>query len=144
MTSGRRSRSSSIRTRRTRRSRHCWSEDAAPAQTRTPRIGRSAAGTACRGGTVRAIPAFNDRRDRSSFGHQPVRIYRIAPNGTATVFAEGAPLVQPNGIALDPDGNIVVVNVGNNSVLTFDPSGKLIRTEHASEGGSDGVVVLPG
>ncbi len=73
----------------------------------------------------------------------PERVYRIAPDGTATVFAEGAPLLQPNGIALDQDGNIVVVNVGNNSVLTFDPSGKLIRTEHASEGGSDGVVVLP-
>ena len=26
---------------------------------------------------------------------------------------------------------------------SFDPSGKLIKTEHASEGGNDGVVVLP-
>src|SRR5687768_18326985 len=36
-------------------------------------------------------------------------------------------------IALDPKGNIVVVNVGNNAVLTFSPDGKLLTTEERSE-----------
>src|SRR5690606_10779179 len=53
----------------------------------------------------------------------------------------GAPLAAPNGVAIDNDGNIVVVNIGNNEVLTFNPDGELILTEHAAEGGNDGVVV---
>ena len=72
----------------------------------------------------------------------PQRIYRVAPNGTSSVFIDGEPLLQPNGVAIDQDGNIVVVNIGNNSVLTFNPRGDLVRTERAAEGGNDGVVVL--
>lgn len=70
------------------------------------------------------------------------RIYKITPAGEVSTFIEGEPLVQPNGVAIDNDGNIVVVNVGNNSVLTFSPDGKLVRTEHAVEGGNDGLVIL--
>ena len=73
----------------------------------------------------------------------PQRIYRILPDGTDSVFLEGPPLLQPNGVAIDNDGNIVVVNIGNNNVLTFSPMGQLVRTELAAEGGNDGVVVLP-
>jgi DNA-binding beta-propeller fold protein YncE len=58
------------------------------------------------------------------------------------VFVEGAPLNVPNGVAIDTDGNVVVVNIGNNDVLTFDTDGELMRTEKALEGGNDGVVVL--
>jgi sugar lactone lactonase YvrE len=72
----------------------------------------------------------------------PQRIYRVRPDGTDSVFIDGEPLLQPNGVAIDPDGNIVVVNIGNNSVLTFNPNGQLIRTEHAAEAGNDGVVIL--
>ena len=43
---------------------------------------------------------------------------------------------------IDPDGNIVVVNVNDTAVLTFSPDGELIRTEHAVDGGNDGLVVL--
>ena len=60
-----------------------------------------------------------------------------------TVFAEGAPLTRPNGVAMDNDGNVVVVNIGSNAVITFAPSGEVVRTEYAAESGSDGVVVLP-
>ena len=28
-------------------------------------------------------------------------------------------------------------------MLTFSPAGKLVRTEHAAQGGSDGLVVMP-
>ena len=60
-----------------------------------------------------------------------------------SVFAQGAPLKQPNGIALDPQGNVVVVNIGTPDVLTFSPSGRLLRTEAAAQAGSDGLVIMP-
>ena len=72
----------------------------------------------------------------------PQRVHRITPNGQVSVFVDGQPLLLPNGVAIDQDGNIVVVNIGNNAVLTFNPSGELVRTEHAAEGGNDGVVVV--
>ena len=72
----------------------------------------------------------------------PERIYKITADGEVSVLVDGAPLAVPNGVAIDPDGNVVVVNIANNEVLTFDPSGELVRTEHAAESGNDGVVVL--
>jgi hypothetical protein len=68
-------------------------------------------------------------------------IHEISPDGRVSVFAEGDPLAAPNGVAMDNDGNVVVVNVGSNAVLTYDPDGSLVRTEYAAESGSDGVVV---
>jgi DNA-binding beta-propeller fold protein YncE len=56
---------------------------------------------------------------------------------------QGSPLFQPNGIAFDPQGNIVVVNVGDDAVLTFSRSGQLQKTEHAAQAGSDGLVIMP-
>ncbi len=73
---------------------------------------------------------------------KPECVFKITAAGEVSTFVEGEPLVKPNGVAIDNDGNIVVVNVGNNSVLTFSPDGKLARTEHAVEGGNDGVVIL--
>jgi hypothetical protein len=70
-------------------------------------------------------------------------VYKITPSGESSVFAKGAPLTLPNGVAIDNDGNIVVVNIGSADVLTYNPDGELIRTEQAAESGSDGVVVLP-
>ena len=70
------------------------------------------------------------------------RVYRIGPDGDSSVVVEGAPLARPNGVAFDPDGNVVVVNVNDNAVLTFSPAGDLVGTEHAVDGGNDGLVVL--
>ena len=53
-----------------------------------------------------------------------------------------APLRQPNGVAFDPQGNIVVFNIGNNEVLTFSPEGKLVKTETAAQPGNDGLVIM--
>lgn len=72
----------------------------------------------------------------------PQRIYRILPDGSSDVFLEGAPLSLPNGVAIDNDGNIVVVNVGDDAVLTFSPSGQLLMTEHAAQAGSDGIEIM--
>jgi len=71
------------------------------------------------------------------------RIYKVTASGQSSVFVDGDPLALPNGVAIDPQGNIVVVNIAKNDVLTFDKAGKLIKTEHAKEGGNDGLVVLP-
>lgn len=71
------------------------------------------------------------------------QVLRVAPDGATSVFAEGAPLRNPNGIALDPQGNVVVVNSGDSAVVTFAPSGAVLRTEYAVQGGSDGLVIMP-
>lgn len=82
-----------------------------------------------------------------SFGGDPDpatwQVWKVAPDGTASVFVQGAPLFQPNGVALDPDGNIVVVNIGDDAVLTFSRAGELLRTERAAQGGNDGLVIMP-
>jgi hypothetical protein len=71
------------------------------------------------------------------------RVFKVSADGTSSVLIEGAPLNRPNGIAIDNDGNIVVVNIGDDAVLTFSPEGELIGTEHAAQPGSDGLVIMP-
>lgn len=70
------------------------------------------------------------------------QLYKITPEGEAGLLVDGAPLVAPNGVAIDPEGNVVVVNVGDKNVLTFSPEGKLLKTEESAESGSDGLVIL--
>jgi hypothetical protein len=70
------------------------------------------------------------------------QVWRIPRDGSPSIFLQGAPLRQPNGIAFDPQGNIVVVNIGNNEVLTFSPEGKLLKTENAAQAGNDGLVIM--
>jgi hypothetical protein len=70
------------------------------------------------------------------------QVWKIAPDGTAAIFVQGAPLRQPNGVAFDPQGNIVVVNIGNPEVLTFSKEGKLLKTETAAQPGNDGLVIM--
>jgi hypothetical protein len=71
------------------------------------------------------------------------QVLKITPDGRVSLFVQGAPLRQPNGIAFDSQGNIVVVNVGNPEVLTFSPAGQLLKTESAAQAGSDGLVIMP-
>lgn len=72
----------------------------------------------------------------------PECVYKITADDKVSTFVEGKPLAAPNGVAIDNEGNVVVVNVGDNAVMTFDLNGKLVRTEHAAEGGNDGLVIL--
>jgi hypothetical protein len=71
------------------------------------------------------------------------QVWKIAPDGSASIFVQGAPLHQPNGIAFDPQGTVVVVNVADDAVLTFSKTGQLVRTEHAAQAGNDGLVIMP-
>ncbi len=68
-------------------------------------------------------------------------IYKVMPNGSSSVLTEGEPLATPNGVAMDNDGNVVVVNINSNAVITYSPNGDIVRTEYAAEAGNDGVVV---
>jgi sugar lactone lactonase YvrE len=70
------------------------------------------------------------------------QVWKITPKGEASIFIQGAPLRQPNGIAFDEKGNIVVVNIGNDEVLTFGQDGKLLKTENAAQAGNDGLVIM--
>lgn len=72
----------------------------------------------------------------------PECVYKITADGTVTTFVTGEPLSQPNGVAIDQNGNVVVVNMGHNRVLTFSPEGKLLLTEQAPESGNDGIVIM--
>jgi len=71
------------------------------------------------------------------------KVFKVTPQGQSSVFVSGPPLKQPNGVAFDPKGNIVVVNIGSNDVLTFSPSGKVLTTEQSIDAGNDGLAILP-
>ena len=75
-------------------------------------------------------------------GSVPQRIYRLLPDGTSSVFVNGDPLSRPNGIAFDPEGNVVVVNVESADIHTFSPEGELLGTRQSLDPGNDGLVIL--
>lgn len=78
-------------------------------------------------------------------GNDPTtwQVWKVTKDGAASILVQGAPLRQPNGVAIDPQGNIVVVNIGNDDVITFDSAGKPIKTEKAAQSGNDGLVIMP-
>jgi hypothetical protein len=71
------------------------------------------------------------------------RLWEIEPGDAPSVLVEGAPLRQPNGLGLDSQGRLVVVNYGNDEVLTFSREGELVKTETAAQPGGDGLVIMP-
>jgi hypothetical protein len=88
-------------------------------------------------GTVYATQS-GDRADSTTW-----KVWKITPDGEVSIFGQGPPLRVPNGVAIDPQGNIVVVNTGNSDVLTFSRAGRLLKTEQAAQAGSDGLVIMP-
>lgn len=113
-----------------------------------------ASGRPTGGIAVPASPGLNDiavAADGTVFATQtgnaegtiPMRLIKIPRGGAPVVLVEGAPLSRPNGVALDPAGNVVVGNMGDTAILTFSPDGALIATERAAQAGSDGLVILP-
>jgi sugar lactone lactonase YvrE len=87
-------------------------------------------------GTIYATQTGND--DPTSW-----RVYKVTPQGESSMFLSGPPLSRPNGIAFDPKGNIVVINIGTSDILTFSPAGQLVTTEQSTDSGNDGLVILP-
>jgi hypothetical protein len=72
----------------------------------------------------------------------PQRVYKITPDGTSSIFVDGAPLALPNGVAFDNEGNIVVVNIGSSEILTFSAAGELLETQQSLDSVNDGLVIL--
>jgi hypothetical protein len=70
------------------------------------------------------------------------KVFKITPDGAVSVIVEGEPLNLPNGIELDNDSNVVVVNIGDPAVLTFSPEGELLDTEQSAQSGNDGLVIM--
>ena len=70
------------------------------------------------------------------------QVWKVTSDGTATRLVQGAPLRRPNGIAIDPQGNLVVVNMLTPDVQTYSPAGALQKTEQAAQAGNDGIVIL--
>ena len=62
-------------------------------------------------------------------------------DGKSSVLVADGKLKIPNGVVIDPDGNVVVVNIGNRDVITYSPDGKLVRVEQSGEKG-DGIVIM--
>lgn len=91
---------------------------------------------------LNGIAVADDGTVYASNTRNPEQIIRVTAADEVSVFADGPPLSAPNGVAIDQDGNIVVVNVEDNAVITYNPQGDVVRIEHAVEGGNDGVVVL--
>ena len=71
----------------------------------------------------------------SADGVTPWRVFKVTADGKASILVDGAPLNMPNGVAMDNDGNVVVLNMGSNEVLTFSPAGKLLKTGAGGAGG---------
>jgi len=70
------------------------------------------------------------------------KVFKVTAEGKSSVFAEDGKLNIPNGVAMDQDGNIAVVNMGNPDVITYNPKGEVVLVEQAAQKGSDGIVVL--
>jgi sugar lactone lactonase YvrE len=90
---------------------------------------------------LNGIAVADDGTIYTSNTRSPELIYKVTAGGTSSVFAEGDPITVPNGVAMDLDGNIVVVNVGSTAVITYNPRGEIVRVEHAVESGNDGIVI---
>ena len=90
---------------------------------------------------LNGIAVADDGTVYASNTRNPEQIWKVTADGDVSLFADGEPLANPNGVAIDPDGNIVVVNVGDNAVISYNRDGTVVRTEHAVEGGNDGIVI---
>ena len=97
------------------------------------RQGRSGSTTSKSPTTAPSTP-----RRPASAARRPIRRRgrsgRSRRTARASIFVQGAPLRQPNGVALDGQGNIVVVNIGNDDVLTFSPDGTAAEDREGGAG----------
>lgn len=71
----------------------------------------------------------------------PGAIYRITMSGEVTRIAGGRDLERPNGIDFDPDGRLIVVTFGGDSVMTLTTEGEIIDQLALGAGQLDGLVV---
>ncbi len=68
-------------------------------------------------------------------------VYRFAPDGTATVFASGTELANPNGIVVDGD-ELIIVPFGSSEIYRLDAAGMRTPVAQLPGGQIDGLVQL--
>jgi len=51
------------------------------------------------------------------------QVWKVTRDGSASIFVQGAPLRQPNGIAFDPQGNVVIMKDGTKYVSSVQNGG---------------------
>ena len=61
------------------------------------------------------------------------QVWKITPTGQASIFIQGAPLRQPNGIAFDEKGNVVPVALDSTAQVRFLGGATLHMTYAYSE-----------
>lgn len=71
----------------------------------------------------------------------PGAIYKISMSGEVARIAEGRDLARPNGIDFDPEGRLIVVTFGGNTVMTVSIEGEVLETKTLAAGQLDGLVV---
>lgn len=71
----------------------------------------------------------------------PGAIYGVEPGGKVRAVAEGKNLERPNGIAIDRDGNLIVVTYGSNKVLTLSTDGNVLNATILRDGQLDGLAL---
>ncbi len=70
------------------------------------------------------------------------KVFRITAAGVVSELIKGAPLLSPNGIAIDNDGNLVVVGNTTDVFVFSRADGKLLKTLKTSQPGNDGIVIM--
>lgn len=68
-------------------------------------------------------------------------IYRFAPDGTASTFASGSELANPNGVVVDGD-ELIVAPFGSNEIYRIDAAGLRTPVAQLPGGQIDGIVRL--
>ena len=71
-------------------------------------------------------------------------IARVVPNGEVTTFAESPLFACPNGITRAPDGNLYVVNFGDDRLLRVSPEGTVSELARLPGGGNGHVTFARG
>ncbi len=71
-------------------------------------------------------------------------IARVVPGGEVSTFAESPLLNCPNGITLAPNGNLYVVNFGDEKMLQITPDGAVSEFATLPGGGNGHVTVARG
>ncbi|HEY3118436.1 MAG TPA: hypothetical protein VGK54_16965, partial [Chloroflexota bacterium] len=70
----------------------------------------------------------------------PPAVYRVSASGQVTVISQGGKLVNPHGVALDADGNIIVSD-GATGVIRVKPDGQQTVVASAGTGAPVGAGV---
>ncbi|MDR2164539.1 MAG: hypothetical protein LBO79_02695 [Zoogloeaceae bacterium] len=70
-------------------------------------------------------------------------IYRIGADRRVSVFARGKDLLQPNGIALLPSGNLLIASSSSPTLYELTPDGRRTQVRQLPDRGFDGVGQAP-